>query len=173
MPIIRQGFIVADIWRRLTDDEALRSGGAVLVNLKRFRAERARLIARKGFLGVSLKSEERAHEIGPDADLFDLIEVELPAFRDGRAFSTARLLRERFEFRGTIRARGHILPDQALFLARCGVDEIEIAPNTPADPFRAALREFSVALQPVRAGHGIVASLHVRAPRPTYAQAAE
>jgi uncharacterized protein (DUF934 family) len=174
MPVLRNGRRTPDQWLRLADEEApTPPEGALLVSLTRFRSERDALLARDAPLGVSLKSDARAHEIGADAAHLDLIEVELPVFRDGRAFSTARVLRERYGFRGTIRARGHILPDQAFFLTRCGVDEIVVENEARVPAFERAASEFSVVLQPAPAGARLVPHLRLRPPAYAYAQAAE
>jgi uncharacterized protein (DUF934 family) len=144
----------------------------VSVSLKRFQSERAPLTARQAPLGLRLKSDERASTIGHDAELFDLIVVDLPVFRDGRAFSTARLLRERYHYKGEIRASGHILPDQVLFLARCGVNSFDVKGDRRLDPYLEAFREYSVSYQPLRAGLGIAPALRQRSGA-LLAQAAE
>ena len=173
MPVIRNGQWSEDPCTAIADADAVPANGAVIVSLKRFHAEREALIARKAPLGLRLKSDERAHAIGADAQRFALIVVELPVFRDGRAFSTARLLRERYGYTGEIRASGHILPDQVLFLARCGVNAFEVKPDTRLQPFSDAFREYSVSYQNPRSGHGIAPSLRLRSPAFGLAQAAE
>jgi uncharacterized protein (DUF934 family) len=179
MPIIRNGQWADDLWVHLSDEDDVPAAGAVTVSLARFEKERDALVCREGPLGVRLKSEELAHRIGDDALQFDLIMLELPSYRDGRAFSAARRLRERYGFDGEIRAFGHVLPDQALFLMRCGVNSIEVKPQTRLEPFAAALREITVAYQPTRAGTGIAPALRMRTaapastPEPALAQAAE
>jgi uncharacterized protein (DUF934 family) len=78
---------------------------------------------------------------------FSVIILDFPKFKDGRAYSQARLLRERYGYTGEIRARGEVLRDQLLFMARCGFDAFEFAgPN--AEEAGAALKEFSFAYQP-------------------------
>lgn len=86
-------------------------------------------------------------DISADLSGFDVIILAFPAFGDGRAYSQARLLRERFGYTGEIRARGDVLRDQILFMARCGFDAFEF--NGPgAAAAEAALKEFSFAYQP-------------------------
>ena len=68
-------------------------------------------------------------------------------FRDGRGFTLARTLRERHDYRGEIRAVGHILPDQYLFLLRCGVDTVALPTGTDLAPWHAARSQFSIAYQ--------------------------
>lgn len=90
-----------------------------------------------------------------DADITDLccdvsgfatIILEFPAFKDGRAYSQARLLRERIGYTGEIRARGDVLRDQLCFMIRCGVNGFEVA-GGGADAANEALREFSFVYQ--------------------------
>lgn len=173
MPIIKNGQWSEDRWTHLADTDALPASGAVTVSLKRFKAERDALLARKAPIGVRLKSEELAKEIGADAKRLALVVVELPFFKDGRAFSTARLLRERYGYEGEIRATGHILPDQAFFLARCGVNTIEVKPQTRLEPFADAFKEFSVGYQSPRSSQGTAPRLRLRASAAPLRQAAE
>ena len=173
MPIIRRGKWAEDPWTHLSDEGALPSSGPVTVSLKRFKNERDQLLTRDAPLGVRLKSEELAKEIGADANRLTMIVVELPYFKDGRAFSTARLLRERYGYKGEIRAAGHILPDQTFFLARCGVNSIEVKPQTRLEPFAAAFKEFSVGYQNPRSAHDTAPSLRLRPSAHGLAQAAE
>lgn len=101
-------------------------------------------------------------EIAPALGEFAAIILEFPSFRDGRAYSQARILRERYGFKGEIRARGEILRDQALFMARAGFDAIEVAAERAAGASD-ALGEFSAFYQ-----HGADGSEPVwrrRAPR--------
>ncbi|NOX81483.1 MAG: DUF934 domain-containing protein [Alphaproteobacteria bacterium] len=82
-----------------------------------------------------------------DLSSFRIIILNFPTFKDGRAYSQARLLRERFGYTGEIRARGDVLRDQALFMVRCGFDAFEFA-DEDAAAATAALAEFSFAYQP-------------------------
>ena len=80
-----------------------------------------------------------------DVHGFSTIILDFPAFKDGRAYSQARLLRERYGYTGEIRARGDILRDQLLFMARCGINAFEFAGDT--EGANEALEEFSFAYQ--------------------------
>ena len=127
MPLIKNGQIVEDPWVTLDDDAPLPATDPVIVSLARFRAHKDALLSRRAPLGVRLKSAELASEIGGNARELDLIAIEFPTFRDGRGYSTARLLRERWGFAGELRAVGNVLRDQLLFMYRCGFDAFEIA----------------------------------------------
>lgn len=81
---------------------------------------------------------------------FDAVILNFPVFKDGRAFSQARLLRERCGFKGEIRARGEVLRDQILFMMRAGFTAFEV--DGGADGLLEALGEFSFAYQPASDG---------------------
>ena len=76
----------------------------------------------------------------------DKIALEFPAFNDGRAFTQARILRERLGFGGEIRATGDVLCDQALFMARAGIDALDIG-DGDVEGFKNAIGAFSVFYQ--------------------------
>ena len=136
-----------DTWRLLEADEHPPQDGDIIVPLERFKAEREVLLARRGRLGVLLKSDEPVEEIGPDAERFALVMVQFPVFRDGRGLTIARLLRERYRFKGEIRAAGDVLEDQIFFMLRCGFTSFEIIAADPEAAFARAARSFTHAYQ--------------------------
>lgn len=148
MPLLKNGQPIEDSWVELADDAALPAAGAVIVSFERWQRERATLIARGAPLGVRLKNTTTPAELADDLPQLQLVAVELPKFRDGRAFTQARALRERHGFAGEIRALGHIIPDQYLFLTRIGVDTVVVPEARLTEAWQQALREFSVAYQP-------------------------
>ena len=77
-------------------------------------------------VGIQLNSDESLDEITEDLRYFSLIQFNFLTFKDGRPFSIAKILRKRLNFKKEIRASGHILPDQYIFLIRCGFDTVEI-----------------------------------------------
>jgi uncharacterized protein (DUF934 family) len=119
-----------------------------VVSLARFRAEREALLEREGRLGVRIPGDADPEELRLDLDALAVIEVELPRFADGRAFSTARLLRERLGFGGELRAVGYILRDQLFYLSRVGFDAFELKPNRDPEEALQAFGEISVTYQP-------------------------
>ena len=84
------------------------------------------LLKKKIKVGIQLNSDESLDEITDDILYFSLIQFNFLSFRDGRPFSVAKTLRKKFNFENEIRATGHILPDQYIFLIRCGFDTVEI-----------------------------------------------
>lgn len=147
MLLIREGRVVADPWVRLADDAPAPAATPIIVSLARWRSERQALAERGGALGVWLQSDQRAVEIAKDLGLMSLVAVDFPTFRDGRGYSTGRILRERYRFAGELRATGQVLRDQFLFLHRCGFDAFEVRDRRAADAWRGAIGEISVFYQ--------------------------
>jgi uncharacterized protein (DUF934 family) len=148
MPLIKHDALVHDPWVATGDEGPLPVEAHIIVSLERWRNERAQLLARNGRLGIRLRSDQPPALIGDDLDRFDLIALEFPQFKDGRAYSHARLLRERYRFTGELRAVGNVLRDQLVFMERCGFDAFEVADETALDGWRKAAREISVRYQP-------------------------
>jgi len=131
MPLFdRKGNERHEDWTIVTDEAEIPALRPVIVTLTRWRAERESLIARSGSVGVVLAADQLAGEIAKDLQHLDLIQVTFPNFADGRAYSTARLLRERHGFKGEIRAGGDVLLDQLQAMQRVGIDTFVIS-NEP------------------------------------------
>lgn len=126
MPIFRNGREIRDEWTVVGDDEDLPVGAPAIVTLARWVRERDILAGRNASVGVMLEAGDSADSIADDLDHVALVQVTFPSFADGRAYSTARLLRERFGFAGEIRAAGDVLFDQIPLMERCGVDSFAI-----------------------------------------------
>ena len=77
-------------------------------------------------VGIQINSDESLDEITEDLQYFSLIQFNFLTFKDGRPFSITKILRKKLNFEKEIRASGHILPDQYIFLMRCGFDTVEI-----------------------------------------------
>ncbi len=103
---------------------------------------------RNGRLGVRLAADQPPQLIAGDLDRLDLVALEFPTFRDGRAYSYARLLRERYGFKKELRAVGNVLRDQFRFMHRCGFDAYAVADEKQAAAWARALSEISVVYQP-------------------------
>ena len=75
------------------------------------------------------------------------VEVHFPKFGDGRGFSTGRLLRERYGYKGELRAVGHITRDHLFFLESCGFDAFELRAGEDPHAALASFADFSEAYQ--------------------------
>src|SRR3954453_15452735 len=148
MPLIEDGRPAQDSWTSVPDGEPVPGAIKALTSFERWQAERDSFAGRNIKLGVRLKGGTLAPAIAADLDRFALVAVEFPKFRDGQGFSTARELRERYGYEGEIRAFGHVLPDQYLFLKRTGFTSVEAPEGTNLDSWANALSEVSVVYQP-------------------------
>ncbi len=162
MPLIKDSELVSDPWVTLPDEETLPEGASVIVGLERWQAERETLIKRNAPLGLRLRSDQPPEDIAQDVERFQVIALEFPRFGDGRAYSYARLLRERYGYRGELRAVGNVLRDQALFMRRCGFDAFEVAEDSALEGWREALGEISVFYQPTADGRSPAHALRAR-----------
>lgn len=121
--LIRHRSVAPDTWQLLEDPAAaLPEDGDVIVPLASWLAVRGRIDARRGRTAVWLAGNEDAAAIEADLARLPLIGVKFATFGDGRGFSTARLLREHYGYRGEIRAFGQVIRDWLLFMERCGFD---------------------------------------------------
>jgi len=76
-----------------------------------------------------------------------MIVVDFPKIGEGRGFTQARLLRQRYHFSGELRARGALKRDQLFFLARCGFDSFQLDSSENLEAALSAFNSFSVAYQ--------------------------
>jgi uncharacterized protein (DUF934 family) len=147
MQIIKQRQVVTDSFAHVADEDAMPSTGSVIVSLARFNTDKAHLGARRDQLGVQLKSDQTAQDVAADLDKLAVIAIEFPKFRDGRGFSTARLLRDRYGYKGEIRAVGHVIREQLFYMARCGFDAFELAPGKDIQDALSGFDDFQVTYQ--------------------------
>jgi uncharacterized protein (DUF934 family) len=162
MPLLRNGALLDDRWQRVADAATPPADAAVIVSFARFTAEREALLARGAPLGVLLKNTDPVDPLVPDLARLQLIALEFPKFSDGRAYSQARLLRERHGFTGELRATGNVLPDQLHHMRRCGFDAFELAKGEPLEAWRRAVHTFSAVYQPTGDGRTPVSALRRR-----------
>lgn len=96
---------------------------------------------------VRIEAGEDARLLIPHLGRLSLVEIDFPRFRDGRGYSSARILREA-GYTGEIRASGDVLVDQMLFMRRCGFDSF--APDAPVDPevLDATMKRYDFVYQP-------------------------
>ncbi|MFT8587541.1 DUF934 domain-containing protein [Acetobacter orientalis] len=145
MPLLENGQLKEEIWQVAIEGEALPEGN-VLVPLARLPEALGR--NSDGALGVLLAPDEDVEALRIALPRLTAVQLTFPIFRDGRAFTQARALREHLHFKGVIRAAGHILPDQYEFLLRCGVTEVVVPEKTDVSMWERAHKAFTVAYQP-------------------------
>lgn len=126
-------------------------GVDLLVPLALWRLRRDDLLDRAGRVGVQLDAGDDPGAIAADLDRLAVVAIEFPKFSDGRGFSTARVLRDRYGYRGELRAVGDVARDQLAYLERCGFDAFALREGENVEAALAAFGEVSVAYQPVLA----------------------
>jgi uncharacterized protein (DUF934 family) len=156
MPLVKNLKIVEDSFVRVLDDAPIADDATVLVPAARLTADAGELLQRGGRTGVIWPNNRNVAELAPHLDRLDVVALVFPKFQDGRAYSQARLLRERYGFRGELRATGQVLRDQFLFLLRAGFDAFEVTKPADADAFAETSRRYSAFYQPAGDGRGPV-----------------
>ncbi len=147
--LFRDGRIEQDRWTTAGRDDALPEDGAIIVPLATWFELRTRNTLEQWDIGVSVAAGEDVSEIESDLDRISLVSLDFPKFTDGRSYSAARLLRERYGFEGEIRATGDVLLDQIPLMLRCGFDAFAISHGPTKRALEAGrLPEVPIFLQP-------------------------
>jgi len=151
MPLVKNLAVVTDDFTRVADEDAI-SDGAVLVPAARFLVDPEGLLKRNSKVGVIWPNNKPIAELAPYLDRLAVVALVFPTFRDGRAYSQARLLRERFGYTGELRATGQVLRDQFVFMLRAGFDAFEVKKDSDAAVFAKVAQRYSVFYQPTGDG---------------------
>jgi uncharacterized protein (DUF934 family) len=149
MQIIKNRQISEDQWQQIAADADVSQlpAGNIIVPLALWQAHRELLLQRQGQLGIRLNGDNEVAEIAADLPRFSVIALQFPAFRDGRAYSMARMLRQHYGYAGELRAVGNVLRDQVGYMARIGFDAFEIDPKQDIEDALQAFGEISVKYQ--------------------------
>ena len=151
--LLRDGRIVADDWTYFTETGNAGAPGpayspdAIIVTFDQWRSDEPRWRAAPERLGVILLPVDKVEQLAPDLSRFDLVGAQFPGPSDGRGYTQGRLLRERFGWRGELRATGYVRRDQVFFLARCGFNSFEL-PDSDLDAAAGAFSTFTARYQP-------------------------
>ena len=128
---------VDDSFVFVADDQDLPEGD-LLLSLARFQTEGESLLSQGRRVGVKLLADQEVEALAYDLPRLSVVALDFPKFGDGRSYSNARLLRERYGFKGQVRAVGDVLREQAGFLLRVGFDAFEPADGASANEWQAA-----------------------------------
>lgn len=151
--LIKNGRVVPDEWKvlRLAEGEAAQDVrlpvGPIVVPLSVWQARRRELIHREyehGWLhGVWLAAGEDPQALESDIDDFSVVSIEFDNFSDGNSHLIPRLLRERYGYRGELRAIGDVPLGKLPYLQQIGFDAIELSVGSQAEPAFSRLFDFS------------------------------
>lgn len=137
---------VPDAWRYPGEPAA--AADPQVLPLAELRAKAKAQEALPEHLGVLLAPADAVEDLAPLLEPVSLVVVDFPGFGEGRGFSQARLLRQRYRFQGELRARGAgVKQDKLLLLARCGFDAFDLAPGENEAEARQGLTRYSIAYQ--------------------------
>ena len=157
MPLIKEGAEIEDTWSFIGDGSDLPSSGCITVPLAKLIDDADQILARNQQIGVRLSPDDDPHELTPYLDRIALIEIDFPKYVDGRGYSHAQLLRRRLGYTGELRAVGHVLRDQILYMNRSGFDAYQTTRANLANVVQ-ALKEYSAFYQPAADGQTSVFS---------------
>lgn len=153
--IIRDRKIVEDDWIKLDDRAPMPAAGKILISYARWRANNTTLMSR-GNTGIAIPSHLDVSELRDDLPYLSLIAVlfvfiqprpEGGRIFDGRGYSQARLLRERYGYQAEIRATGEVFRDAVYYLHRCGINAFEVKPGQDLADALNAFNDFTIAYQ--------------------------
>jgi uncharacterized protein (DUF934 family) len=144
--LLRDRQIVIDEWLYVAE-AAGDTSAPLIVTFDQWQMEPDTWIARGSRLGVVLSAAHEVERLAPDLSRFALVAAEFSGPSEGRGYTQARLLRERWDFRGELRATGYVRRDQLFFMARCGFNSFEL-PEADIEEAHTAFSTFSAAYQP-------------------------
>jgi uncharacterized protein (DUF934 family) len=148
--LLRDRQIVFDEWRYVAEAAADAPGDAaapLIVTFDQWLQAPDTWAQRGSPLGVVLAPAHKIEQLAPDLAHFALIAAEFSGLSEGRGYTQARLLRERWNFKGELRATGYVRRDQLFFMARCGFNSFEL-PDSDIEDAYTAFSTFSAAYQP-------------------------
>jgi uncharacterized protein (DUF934 family) len=146
MQVIKDKQIIDDSWSYVADEAELKDGD-ISVSLARWKNDKQQLLAANGRIGVRIGPADSVEDIAADLKDIQLVELDFPAFADGRLFSHAWLLRGRYNYQGEIRATGHFMRDQVFYLSRVGVNAFNLEKTEDLPVALSNLNDFSVNYQ--------------------------
>jgi uncharacterized protein (DUF934 family) len=159
MALLKNGSIEKDLYAYVSETETIPADGHIIVSLSQWQDHREMLASRSDPLGIVLNSDEKPAEIADELGQFAVIALDFPAFADGRAYSSARLLRDRYGYTGELRAVGDVLLEQLHFMHRVGFNSFDIKSNDAIAAWETAAADISVWYQPTGDGRTSVIKL--------------
>jgi uncharacterized protein (DUF934 family) len=153
--VIKDNQVLEDdwIWLPSIEKNGVLPQGNIIVPLKYWQENRDALTSRDGKLAVCINGEDSLHELVQHLQDFPLIALEFPAFKDGRCYSHARLLRDRYHYQGDLRAVGDVLRDQLFYMKRCGFSSFCVRDDKDIQDALNGLKDFSITYQTAADGN--------------------
>jgi uncharacterized protein (DUF934 family) len=134
-------FEAEDRFTLVASDDPIPASGGVILSLARFEGEGA-LLDEGRPVGVLLQPDDAVEALAYDLPRIAVVALAFPKFRDGRAYSSAALLRTRLGFTGEVRAVGDVLREQAREMVRCGFDAFVPSDGSSSQEWAAAAHRY-------------------------------
>ncbi len=137
--LIKHNAVSGDSWQTLvlnegeTAESVALPAGDVIFPLAVWQARKTEIVSCHKRIGLLLQPDDRVEEVAADLAYFIVIAVNFPKFVDGRGYSTASLLRQRYHYQGELRAVGDVLHDQLFFMKRVGFDSFALKDGKNAE----------------------------------------
>lgn len=144
-----EAFAEDDVFTDVSDEDPI-PAGPVILSLTRFQAEGDALISAGQTVGVRIQAGESVEDLAYDLPRLALAALDFPKYTDGRAYSSAALLRQRLRYEGEVRAVGEVLREQAMFMMRCGFDSFVPADGSTAAEWAATADRYRHVYQPAQ-----------------------
>ena len=145
--VLKDNRLINDSWTLLTEDSESLPSGDILLSYSQWQTFSDQLDSHDGSIGVIIEGNADIEDIIEPLLKLPLIAINFPKFVDGRAFSSARLIRERYEYTGEIRAVGGFIRDQLYYLSRCGFNAFKFDDSVDLTESAKSLQDFSEAYQ--------------------------
>jgi uncharacterized protein (DUF934 family) len=147
--IIKENKIQRDNWILISepDDSGALPEGDLVIPFVFWKEHQDLCSAHQGKVGVLINGDTTLADLGSFLDKFELIALDFPAFKDGRCYSHARMLRDRYGYKGDIRAVGDILRDQLFYMQRCGISSFVVREDRDIKDALNGLKDFTVTYQ--------------------------
>ncbi len=145
MALVKNKQIIQDSWHYLRAEQTPLAN--TIVSLEYWQQNKQALISNKQSFGLKVSGDVPVESFSEALKHASLIAVEFPVFSDGRGYSLAKTLRDKYQFTKEIRAIGDVLPDQAFYLSRVGFDSLELKSELSAKLAIEKLADFSVYYQ--------------------------
>lgn len=146
-----QALETEDLFVDVADEDVI-PDGPVILSLGRFQAEGDALVSAGRRVGVRIQPDEAVEDLAYDLPGLALVALVFPKYTDGRAYSSASLLRQRLRYAGEVRAVGDVLREQALFMMRCGFDSFLPTDGSSAAEWTATAERYRHVYQPAQDG---------------------
>lgn len=150
MRVIKDKQVIEDNWQRIdiTEDNPAIPAGDIIIPFRYWIEHKSELQQRKdGRISICIYGDDAIEDVVKELQHFELIALDFPVFKDGRNYSHARLLRDRYGYTGELRAVGDVLRDQLFYLHRCGIDSFQVREDKDIEDALKGFSDFSVTYQ--------------------------